>query len=568
MAQQLPEAGVEPYQVSARRWRPQTFGELVGQEHVSRTLVNAIRAGRVAHAFLFTGVRGVGKTTAARVLAKALNCERGPTPEPCNACVNCREITTGAAVDVLEIDGASNTGVDDVREIIENVRYRPAKARLKIYIIDEVHMLSNSAFNALLKTLEEPPSHVKFIFATTDVHKLPATVQSRCQRYDFRRIPLRQVVERLRAIVDSEAVSISDQALFLLAREGEGSMRDAQSLLDQVLAYAGQAVQDEEVLDILGIVDRKLLYEMAGAVLEHDGKRALDILSAVHARGYDMRRLTRDLVEHFRNLAVAKVTAGSLLPDLSDAEREAVVGQAERITQEDCDRAFRVLLETDEDVARSSYPKLILEMAVLRVATMSPLLPLEELVSKLDAVEQTLRRGSTASPSGNAGPATRTSASKTPSAPARSTPKTQSPPRGGAPAGVESEGFDWQGFVGFVTRERPPLAHYLGSCARSQASAEVLTVCAPRGFYFDYLARRDHVEEIAALAAQYFGRALRVEVIALDGAPERKPTAPEPSPAELTEAALGNDTVKAAMQILGGEVQEVRSRGARRREEA
>ena len=207
------------YLVSARRWRPQTFEDLVGQEHVSRTLANAIRAGRVAHAFLFTGVRGVGKTTAARVLAKALNCEKGPTPTPCNACTNCEEITAGRSVDVLEIDGASNTGVDDVREIIENVRYQAAKSRFKVYIVDEVHMLSNSAFNALLKTLEEPPAHVKFIFATTDPHKLPATVQSRCQRYDFHRIPLRLVTERLRRIVEAEKVKISDRALFMIARE-------------------------------------------------------------------------------------------------------------------------------------------------------------------------------------------------------------------------------------------------------------------------------------------------------------------------------------------------------------
>jgi len=258
------------YLVLARKWRPQTFDEIVGQEHIARTLSNALRSGKVAHAFLFTGLRGVGKTTAARILAKALNCEKGPTPTPCNACVNCQEITAGNAVDVLEIDGASNTGVDDVREIIENVRYQPAKSRFKIYIIDEVHMLSTSAFNALLKTLEEPPPHVKFIFATTDPHKVPHTIHSRCQRYDFKRIPLRLIADRLAHITRSEGVTISDRVLFLIAREGEGSMRDAQSLLDQVIAFAGKTVRDEDVGTALGLADRKVLYAVAEAIVERN----------------------------------------------------------------------------------------------------------------------------------------------------------------------------------------------------------------------------------------------------------------------------------------------------------
>jgi len=376
-----------PYVVSARRWRPQTFEELVGQEHVSRTLTNAIRAGRVAHAFLLTGVRGVGKTTAARILAKALNCDEGPTPTPCNSCTNCQEITAGSAMDVLEIDGASNTGVDDVREIIENVRYAPSRSRFKIYIIDEVHMLSNSAFNALLKTLEEPPAHVKFIFATTDPHKLPATVQSRCQRYDLRRIPLGLVVERLRKIVDAENVAISDRALAILAREGEGSMRDAQSLLDQVLAYGGDTVSDEDVLATLGVADRTLLYELGDAIIDQQAGQALKLLNKVHLHGYDVRRTTRDLVEHFRNLTVARVTGGELLPDVPEEECEALARQAARMDGETCDRVFRVLLETDEEVGRSPYPKLVVEMALVKLATMPPLVPLDELLERMEELE-------------------------------------------------------------------------------------------------------------------------------------------------------------------------------------
>ena len=545
------------YLVSARRWRPQTFEDLVGQEHVSRTLANAIRAGRVAHAFLFTGVRGVGKTTAARVLAKALNCERGPTPTPCNVCVNCIEITAGNAVDVLEIDGASNTGVDDVREIIENVRYQAAKSRFKIYIIDEVHMLSTSAFNALLKTLEEPPPHVKFIFATTDPHKLPATVQSRCQRYDFRRIPLRSVVERLRTIVEAEKVEISDSALFLLAREGEGSMRDAQSLLDQVLAGAAGPVQDEQVLDTLGLADRQTIAAMAEAVIGRDPVRVLAPLDEAYKRGCDLRRFTRDLLEHFRNLAVAKVSGGSLLPDMADEEAAALRAQAGRITAEDCDRAFRILLETDEEVARAPYPKLVLEMALLRLAALPPLLPVDELLQRLSDLEARTRAAPSAARAAPARAPARDGA--LPSAPIAREPALRP---------VSSSGEQsWEAFVTYARGERPTLAEHLAKCAPARLEGQGMAIAAPRGFRADYLSRRDHVEQIEELAGRFFGRPMRVEVSAAEAAPDAAAEAPRPRTAELTSAALRDPAVQAAVNILGGEIAEVRERRPRRREE-
>src|SRR5713226_876403 len=260
------------YLVLARKWRPQRFEDIVGQEHITRVLRNAIRAGRIAHAYLFTGVRGVGKTTGARILAKALNCEKGPTPTPCNECPNCLEITAGSSMDVYEIDGASNRGIDEVRQIIENVRYQPAQSRFKIYIIDEVHQVTKDAFNALLKTLEEPPPFVKFILATTEPHRLPETILSRCQRFDFRRIATREVVERLGDIAEKESLRITGGALVLLAREAEGSMRDAQSLLEQILSYAAPGADPTEigerlVEDILGVTERRVLYEISHAVI-------------------------------------------------------------------------------------------------------------------------------------------------------------------------------------------------------------------------------------------------------------------------------------------------------------
>jgi len=554
------------YQVSARRWRPQTFADLVGQEHVSRTLANAITAGRVAHAFLLTGVRGVGKTTAARILAKALNCEQGPTPTPCNVCSNCVEITAGGAVDVLEIDGASNTGVDDVREIIENVRYQAAKSRFKIYIIDEVHMLSNNAFNALLKTLEEPPPHVKFIFATTDPHKLPATVQSRCQRYDFRRIPLAAVVARLRQIADAEQIEISDRALFTLAREGEGSMRDAQSLLDQVLAGADGAISDNQVLDLLGLADRATIAALAEAVIARDGAAVLLPLDQAYQRGCDLRRFTRDLLEHFRNLAVAKVSGGALLPDMADAEATALRDQAARIGQADCDRAFRILLAADEEVGRASYPKLVLEMALLKLASLPPLVPVDELLAKLDGIEARLRGGGPASAPRPA--AARTDRATASPGPPKSATAGVAP--AAAPAAVRGHRGDvsagWDEFLSFVQARRLTLAEHLSKCSVRPLDADGVALAAPRGFRFEYLSRKDHLSEIEALAAEYFGRPVRVQVAASDGGAPPAADAQRPSTAALTSAAMENPAVKAAVAILGGEVAEVRERRPRRRE--
>jgi len=314
------------YLVIARKWRPQRFEDIAGQEHISRTLQNAIRAGRIAHAYLFTGVRGVGKTTAARILAKALNCDEGPTPTPCNKCGHCEEIAQGNSIDVLEIDGASNRGIDEVRQIIENVRYQPAKCRFKVYIIDEVHQVTKDAFNALLKTLEEPPPSVKFILATTEPHRLPDTILSRCQRYDFRRINLREIVQRLGAIAKSEGLDISQGALVLLAREADGSMRDAQSLLEQVLAFAEPAdgtdkaasIDESLLQEILGLAERRVLYELSAAVLTGDARRCVELVAEVVNQGRDPNRLSRDLVEHFRNLLVARLLAESVASPSKD----------------------------------------------------------------------------------------------------------------------------------------------------------------------------------------------------------------------------------------------------------
>ncbi|HEX7408976.1 MAG TPA: DNA polymerase III subunit gamma/tau [Candidatus Binatia bacterium] len=555
------------YLVLARKWRPQTFDEIVGQEHVVQTLMNAIRSDRVAHAFLFTGVRGVGKTTAARVLAKALNCVKGPTPTPCNDCVNCREITAGNAVDVLEIDGASNTGVDDVREIIENVRYQPAKSRFKIYIIDEVHMLSTSAFNALLKTLEEPPPHVKFIFATTDPHKVPHTIHSRCQRYDFKRIPFRLIADRLAQIARSEGIAVSALSLALIAREGEGSMRDAQSLFDQVIAFAGKAIGDEDVITALGLADRKLLYGAAEAILDRNPAGALERFDELHRYGYDMRRLARELLEHFRNLAVARLLPDvDLLSELPDEERAEVGRQAQKWSSEDLDRAFRLLLGAEGEVGRVPYPKLVLEMTLIKLATLTPVVPVSALLDRIGDLERRLNgrppaAGSPIPPAGEKAPAPREVANR----PQRTAAVPESSAPSPSPAPAQPAGpHTWNEFLNFVGKEKITLLPYLKSSQPVNCDGPELTLRVPQGYYYDYLAQRDHAGLVEDMARRFFGRPMRLTVKTPEGAPEPAPAAPEP-PAALHAAALGNPVVRAAVEILGGEVQEVKSRPRRER---
>ncbi|HUI25685.1 MAG TPA: DNA polymerase III subunit gamma/tau, partial [Candidatus Kryptonia bacterium] len=542
------------YLVLARKYRPQNFDDVVGQEHVSQTLTNAIRSNRVAHAFLFTGVRGVGKTTAARILAKALNCERGPTPEPCNQCSNCLEITAGNAVDVLEIDGASNTGVDDVREIIDNVRYRAAKSRFKIYIIDEVHMLSNSAFNALLKTLEEPPEHVKFIFATTDPHKLPATVHSRCQRYDFKRVPLRLVVEQLKKIAVAEGVKISEPALYLIAREGEGSVRDAESLLDQVIAFNAETLSDDEVVAALGIADRRLLLAVGDAIVRREPVPALERVAEIHRFGYDLRRFARDLLEHLRNLAIVKVlpNASDLLADLPDEERAEVTRQAAAINPDDLDRAFRIMLAADEEIAHSPYPKIVLEMALIKLATLAPLLPVEQVLQRIEDLDARLRGDGRA----------------VKAAPARSAPLSVVPvepvPDPDPRAAVSSpvEGLNWPELVDFVRKEKVTMVTYLEHSQVTRFENELLELAAPEGYYYDYLVHSDHLRTLEELVSRFVNRKVRVKITARAAtvAPAAAEAIEKPSRAQQAANVMAHPVVRAAVDILGGELHEVKAR--------
>jgi DNA polymerase-3 subunit gamma/tau len=368
------------YTVLARRFRPQQFKDLVGQEPVARALVNALQSNRVAHAYLFTGNRGVGKTSCARILAKALNCVKGPTPTPCDQCDICQSIAAGEDVDVLEVDGASNRGIDEIREIRQNVQFRPSRSRFKIYIIDEVHMLTAPAFNALLKTLEEPPPHVKFIFATTEVQKIPVTILSRCQRFDFAGIGTARIVQRLREIVASEGMAADDEALELLARRSGGAMRDAQSLLDQLLAFGGERLTVDQVHRLLGTAHEDRVTALAAAVLDHDGKRTLELLGQAADEGLQLGELLDQLIEYWRDLMVVNCGGGEgAALSVGPQHRPPLAKQAAGLKLDTILAGLDILAATKARMRGSHHGRVLLEMALVRLGRLDDLVSLSQL---------------------------------------------------------------------------------------------------------------------------------------------------------------------------------------------
>ena len=376
------------YQVTARKWRPQTFDDVVEQRHVTRTLRNAIRLGRIAHAYLFAGTRGVGKTTMARVFAKALNCEQGPTEHPCNVCQSCLEITQGTSLDIVEIDGASNRGIDEIRDLRERLRYLPTRGRYKVYILDEVHMLTKEAFNALLKTLEEPPAHVVFVFATTEIERIPYTIVSRCQRFEFKRVSLTGLTEQLEHITQSEGIRISRACLMRIAKAAEGSMRDAQSLLDQVVAYCGMEVRDEDVDQILGHVGIDMLAECLRALCHQDAAAALHVMTLLQSEGHEATGIARALLEGLRHLIVLKTVPHpeELIP-LSEADIETLRAVAVLASIEEIYGQFHVLSAAEQTLRHASNPFLGLEMTLVRMACIGRVQPLQTILEHLQHLE-------------------------------------------------------------------------------------------------------------------------------------------------------------------------------------
>ena len=373
------------YLVFARKYRPQTFEQVVGQKPVVKTLQNSLKRGRVAHAILFSGVRGVGKTTLARLMAKSLNCQEGPTSVPCNECLSCQEISTGSALDLLEIDGASNRGIQEVRELKDKIKFMPTSSRFKIIIIDEVHMLTNEAFNALLKTLEEPPAHVHFMFATTELHKIPVTILSRCQRFELRRVSAEDLGRHFQALADKEGVEIGKAALSLIVREADGSVRDGLSLLDQILSYADSPIDETDVVEVLGLVRREVILGIAEALLGGERSKALSLLAEAFDFGMDVKRFITDLLECFRTLLLIKIGGCEQLMQQSDTDTAALRSLAQTHPVESIHQKLNLLMQTADDLRFSFQPRLTLETSFLSIIASGEVVGVETLLGKLDA---------------------------------------------------------------------------------------------------------------------------------------------------------------------------------------
>ncbi|MFQ5900923.1 MAG: DNA polymerase III subunit gamma/tau [Thermodesulfobacteriota bacterium] len=487
------------YIVLARKWRPQTFKEVIGQRHVVHTLENALSYKRIAHGYIFSGARGIGKTTVARIFAKSLNCEKGVTNNPCNECSICKEITNGSSVDVIEIDGASNTGVDDVREIKDNVRYLPSKGRYKVYIIDEVHMLSTSAFNALLKTLEEPPSHVVFIFATTEPHKIPLTVLSRCQRFDFRRLTTEEVKHQLNMIASNEGIKTGEDAISLISKQAEGSMRDAESLMDQIVSYAGTEFTCKDVSDILGLIDKDLIFEAIGALIRKEAVAALKVIEKAYDFGYDEKRFSQDLLEHIRDLTVIKSIedSGKFL-DYTIKEIQELKGLVEGIEIEDLHILFYHLSKGLEDLSRSPYPRIILEMLFLKIVGLPPMRSISEFVGRLEDIEKKGGKGEQKAPKEEV--YERESFSTREMATKRDT---------------QIDGGKWEGwgaFLEFVMKKRPSLWSHLNSVHLISQDDKKIVLGVSKGHSFDYLMDLEVKDNLEGLYKDFYGRTARVGI--------------------------------------------------------
>jgi len=534
------------YQVFARKWRPQVFEDVVGQSHITKTLQNAITSNRLAHAFLFSGPRGVGKTTTARILAKALNCKEGPTPTPCGKCDPCLETAAGTSVDVIEIDGASNRGIEHIRELRETVKYAPVGGKYKVYVIDEVHMLTNEAFNALLKTLEEPPPHVIFIFATTEPQKIPATIHSRCQRYGFKRIALTEIAAKLREITDKEGIKVSDQGLNLIARAAEGSMRDSQSLLDQAVSYSGMEIKTEDLQAILGAVAQETLRIFADGLLARDASSLLRQIDTLLEQGQDMRQLLAGVVEHIRNLIITRIAkdAGPII-ELPAADLETIKQQASGTDTERLVMLFDSLSKTLEEMRWSPHQRFTLEVGLVKACSVATLKPLGEVLDRMMSLEAQFGAGGQGHAVKPEAVRERTAGYASSAGSTASAPTTSA---GAAPL----PGDPWGAIMAQLKQKKASLASVLAGSKLMSSTQDTLVVgIKGTSFQLELAEKKESRDLVEQLAADVLGRRIQItyQLLAEEKKTPPKGTAPKkPAPEEQ------DPFLKDTLSIFNGQV--------------
>ena len=562
------------YQVLARKKRPQVFESIVGQEHITKTLKNAISTGRIAHAYLFTGIRGIGKTTCARVLAKALNCRQGPTPTPCNGCDICEQITKGNSLDVIEIDGASNRGIDEIRELKENVKFAPPTAKYKVYIIDEVHMLTAPAFNALLKTLEEPPPHVIFILATTEAHKLPPTILSRCQRYDFRPMGKEKIFEFLKRVAEEEGIKVEEKAVSLISDASEGSLRDSLSILESIVSVSQGEISYQNVADILGIVDSNLLLFFSEALIAKDPNRIISLVNELYSSGADIKQFCKSFLNHLREMIVTSLSVNEKLSQTApQSEKNQLKEQALKIPHENWIQLFSIFYEAEKEIRRADNPRILLEVTLLKMLRIETVVPLNKILDQIAGLKDSLHNSSAGStelkkntdyPSSSISPEKTVSGKNMKQSEILSIEETQPPIKQSPARENEIREFSWEEYLKNIEEESISLASFFNNGCTKEFDGNKLIFGFEDSFTIQVIKKDKNLKILKLIGEKMLHK--KIEVVLKKEAAKNEGNHPETGIKEEKEVvneslfhrALKEPLIKDVLDIFPGKIVDIK----------